>query len=171
MISSLLSLLFCINLNLIYNVYPAYSLFLCVNEEDWKGNFNPMFSTTSAKSKHCDVECFDWQMKIASDVFRDLDRVWVDGAMIRWRWRDGAMTITREMWKLDQKRFWWSVSPLPLWRWCNLNVTINLRGLIFRKMVNPNSLMANSNWIKSELSLAPALRSKAEVKFLLINTV
>ena len=61
--ASLLNLISCIDLYLIEKVYLAkcFSIY-CVNTSDFEHNFNPMFSTTSAKrlrALHCDIKCLD----------------------------------------------------------------------------------------------------------------
>ena len=76
MIASLLSLLFCINFNLIYNVYPTWIFsVLCVNGVDWKRIFNPVFDDVCKKlaSAHCTVTSntvfWLWQMKLTNDLY------------------------------------------------------------------------------------------------------
>ena len=66
MIASLLSLMFFINLNFIYNVYPAWIFSVhCVKEVDWKSTlksefqsyvFDDVRKTVSLRPLHCDVD-------------------------------------------------------------------------------------------------------------------
>ena len=63
MIDSLLSLMFCINLNLIYNVYPARIFSVHCVKIDFIGIsilcFRRRPQEVSLRPLHCDVKCFD----------------------------------------------------------------------------------------------------------------
>ena len=79
MIASLLSLMFFINLNFIYNVYPAWIFSVhCVKEVDWKSTLKSEFQSyvfddvrKKLVSAHCIVMSMFWlwQMKITKDIY------------------------------------------------------------------------------------------------------